>query len=53
MKELEETQNENRKLLLEKERQTLSDHENKYITMKDEWKNDLPRKKAVSNGIIF
>ncbi|GMT35536.1 hypothetical protein PFISCL1PPCAC_26833 [Pristionchus fissidentatus] len=45
MKELEEAQNDNRKLLLEKERQTLQEHENKYMGMKDEWKNDLPRKK--------
>ena len=48
MAELEEAQGENRKILLEKERQTLQEHENKFVTMRDDWKNELPDKKLVS-----
>ncbi|KJH44125.1 hypothetical protein DICVIV_09842 [Dictyocaulus viviparus] len=43
--ELDEMQNEKRKQLLEKERNTMQEHESKYFSMREQWQADLaPRK---------
>ncbi|KHJ96309.1 hypothetical protein OESDEN_03729 [Oesophagostomum dentatum] len=45
MNELDEMQNEKRKQLLEKERNTMQEHEKKYLSMREQWQADLaPRK---------
>ncbi|KAL6723444.1 hypothetical protein Aduo_018454 [Ancylostoma duodenale] len=45
MNELDEMQNEKRKQLLEKERNTMQEHEKKYFSMREQWQADLaPRK---------
>lgn len=52
MKDLEDAHSENRKLLLERERQTLAEHEAKCHAMKEAWKAELPRKKMVRTRVL-
>ncbi|VDP00983.1 unnamed protein product [Heligmosomoides polygyrus] len=48
MNELDEMQNEKRKQLLEKERNTMQEHEKKYYSMREQWQADLAPRKLVS-----
>ncbi|KAK6061611.1 hypothetical protein COOONC_00720 [Cooperia oncophora] len=54
MNELDEMQNEKRKQLLEKERNTMQEHEKKYYNMREQWQTDLaPRKLFSSSPLLF
>lgn len=46
--ELDEMQNEKRKQLLEKERNTMKEHESKYHEMRELWQENLIARKTVS-----
>ncbi|CAJ0571862.1 unnamed protein product, partial [Mesorhabditis spiculigera] len=45
MRELEEVQNDNRKLLLEREHATMAEHERKYTAAREQWHRELAPKK--------
>ncbi|RCN49901.1 hypothetical protein ANCCAN_03936 [Ancylostoma caninum] len=53
MNELDEMQNEKRKQLLEKERNTMQEHEKKYFSMREQWQADLAPRKLASFILVM